>query len=51
MRTTIGEIEVPVALLEQAREAVCERSNVCRHFLRSLTYKVEKLPERVFDRS
>ena len=32
MRTVVSEIVVRVALLEQAREPVCECANVCRHF-------------------
>jgi hypothetical protein len=32
MRTTIGEIAVRIALLEQAREPVCECTNVRRYF-------------------
>jgi hypothetical protein len=32
MRTAIGEIVVRIALVEQAREPVCERANVCGHF-------------------
>ena len=32
MRTTVSEVVVRIALLEQAREPVCERANVCRHF-------------------
>ena len=32
MRTAIAEIVVRIALLEQARQPVSERTNVCRHF-------------------
>ena len=40
MRMAIGEIVVRIAPLEQVRQPVCERTNVCRHFGGAPTYEV-----------
>ena len=51
MRTTIGQIEARVALLEQPRKPISERANVVRNILGPNLQEREKLHKSIFDRS